>query len=323
MAILRVAGNANEFDTRSGLLANIFNMPTAPDFTSSMVFQAEATYLSLENFSQGEVWFSFYMSRGATNESSSGRYAVALYSGDQLLTGIQSPNNANAAVYRFDGSAVSSIASFAVNASTLYRIDVHWKSHPSTGRAAWYVNGTLAAEYNGNTGSLSANKLEFRRFKGTGDSSAAGKRTCYSAIMISDSDPRDIFLMERQPTADGFYDEWSGDYTDIIPSNNSPILTSIGADAPNKRSSFSYGAVSSLSDKDLLGVILTSVQSETDPDYGPTAPFFRTSSGGIVDTSPVSVGGEFKPVQRILADNNGVPWSYSDIATGEMGVRSY
>ena len=325
MSVFRVAANANELNEFVGTALGGSGMPIAPYFQSFMRVTRADNILAVNDFEENDLWLTFYASRQSSTGASGGRYAVALYDTDisevlPLFGIIKATTNDHITVRRKSGSSMVDMGTIQMAHSTLYRFDIHFRAHASNGRIAVYVNNDLALEYVGDTdGAARVNRAEFRRLAQT--TSNTNTETCYSAIAFSTSDTRAVTLVERRPVAVGAFDEWAGPVENVIPSNN-PITTYIEASAPNRRKSFSYTTPAEIADREITGIILSSVQREGVGGMAPTAPFFRTSAGDIRDGPPVSTGVAFAPVQQVLANNGGSPWTYEAIASGQIGVLS-
>lgn len=331
MSVFRVVANANELNgyTRDYPLVES-DLPVAPYFQSSMTISHRDTVLEIDDFEEDDFWISFYVSKGANNALSGGRYGFALYDADistsipllGIIKTVTIPSSYGYEIQRYDGSSAVAMGDIDIRAAnTLFRIDIHYRAHAITGRIAVYLDGILAAEHTGNTFSTKANLLRLRRLAFNNINPNEIYYTCYSGLFLSTTDSRSTILMESVPLATGAFDDWTGTASDVVPSNDE-ITTFIGVGAPNKRSSFTYVEPATIEDSEIVGVMLSSVQRESIAGYAPTAPFFRTSDGVNRDTDPVSVGSQYTIVQKMLPDNGGQPWTHSDIASGQMGVLS-
>lgn len=330
MSVFRVAANANElnvYDRTHPLVAG--SLPIAPNFQSSMTINKRETILEINDFEEDDFWVSFYISKGTNNDASGGRYVFALYDASISTTvplmGIikaVSSGSLPCEIRRWNGSSAVLMGEININAAnTLFRVDIHYRAHATNGLIAVYLDNNQVAEYTGNTFSTKANMVQLRKLNVSGTGTATSQFTCFSGFFMSTTDSRAITLVERRPQNIGAFNDWTGAASNVVPSNDE-ITTFIETNAPNKRKSFTYAAPAAIADREIIGVILSSVQRESIEGYAPTAPFFRTSDGVNLDTDPVSVGDQYALVQRVLPDNGGQPWTYEALVTGQMGVLS-
>lgn len=267
-----------------------------------------------------DFWLSFYVSRGTHSGSGTTgiRFRDSNFANDIIRLMM---NGSNLALFRNTGTtSMSLVTQKAFPVQTLARIDLHVKLSNPDGLIDYYYDGEQVGSYSGNTvpGNWSKiNEISFQRLV-TGASGAAG-RTCFSGIIISDSDTREISLSDFSATGDGDETSWVGDYTDL---DTSPIdgepASSISAEDAGLSETF-VSDFSALSSSSIIALVVSGQAREEVAGEAPISPIFKTSGGGVREGQATSPGSDWAPVQHVFNDNAGVPWDYSDISSGEFG----
>ena len=132
-----------------------------------------------------------------------------------FFVGIDTASNLKLAIYKFDGSTETKIATTAdvvLESNSLTKIDVHVTSYGASAAVAVYVNGESSPclEYSGNISVSGVTDLDCCMMFSTWNTAVL-----VSEIIIADEDTRTFSLASLYPESAGSLNEWENEYTEI------------------------------------------------------------------------------------------------------------
>lgn len=336
MAIIWAGINPNDYT--SGIRSNWETdnvLPKFGDVASFMYFRENTSGGAVHLRKDGlpdltEFWIGAYFSRSTTNTAAVAKRALGCFDTGRGTTPILSctskaGTNHKMFFQRWNGSSTVDFAELTTAASTLYRLDIHVKIHPTEGRFAAYSNNTLLGEFNGNTAVSGAftgiDRLEISRLLG-GNTTGAGTASCWSGLFISDEDTRGVLPAERRTNGAGALQEWTGAAGNVVAAIPPPT-TFITVTDPDKTATYTKpNLTAGWASRNFLGAIVSVVAQESSAGAAPVTPVLRLSDGTVLEGPQVSPGTALAPVQLSLPDNGGSPWSFADLNTAQIGIRS-
>lgn len=162
-----------------------------------------------------ERWVSFYMYYGdqGTNNWDHDMWAIVDYATLEPMLALRKEINSSTFRIRYQ-SAGSLVTSNVTLSGGRHRFDIHFKSDASTGVFTVYLDGVSWFTFSGNTTGTgagnTADALIFRREGGLNT-----EKRVFSAVIVSDSDTRNMAFCVDYPNADGAVTDWSGSYLDV------------------------------------------------------------------------------------------------------------
>lgn len=170
------------------------------------------SFLRVKNFAQRDAGaFSLVRLRAATNATGSSALSGTFTAQLDFL-------NAAGTGYTNVGSA------FTISCDARTTFDLHVKLHASAGRIAIYKEGTLMAEFTGDTmpSAAAADGIDLLQMCGSfsPNEGAVAYAVCHSEMIIASESTINWRLVELTPTGAGANSGWAGAYTAVDDVNN-------------------------------------------------------------------------------------------------------
>lgn len=283
---------------------------------------ADTPDLTFEMAGLSEGWVSFYLdlSDFTTNNWNHNVFAFRNKTNSTMpLFRIYKEINSNSLSFiRAQGTSDNSF-SMTLPTLALHRFDINFKVSSTAGFVYIYLDGSLWHSYTGPlyTASLGpVNRITFQREGGN----ASIVRTM-SALFMSTEDTRSMHLSMDYPNANGFYDEWSGNYTNVDEiglDTSDYISTSI----VGKKESFTFPAVrTALRLYEIKAAILST--SSNYPTKGAKG-FARISATNYDNGQFIFSTDSGKGANSIFNTNpaTGLAWTLAELEAAEFGLES-
>lgn len=247
---------------------------------------------------------------------------------DQVVVQLDFDAGTECVLEYWDGAALTELAGshtfndFGGTAADRYTIDIHCKIANSGGRFAWYVNGSLKAEFTGdtlNTGFTSVDTVKLLNPNQASTTSTTAN--VYSQVIIATQSTIGWKLGTMSPDGAGTYTAWDGAYTEVD-QNGIDDTDYISGNALNEKEYVTVSAPPATAGFQIIGVVV-SARAQRNGARSISLDCRAGGTDGLGSFFTPDAGPVPYPYQQIFYVNpaTSAGWVGSDLTNLEVGVN--
>lgn len=312
MAILAVCGHPSETTGSSAIVAAPGPAYVSPHMKNYIGVASGGGRVFKLPAGINDAWLSWYMSRVNTAAGATLGFTVADNQGTDIAR--VASNGGNIALRRNNSGTYSIVGQGPFPYDKAMKFDLRIKLGTSAGELTMFLDGTQVASFTGNVngGAASISTVTMRPLQ------IGAVSTFVSGLIVSDSDTRDLVLIDYEALGNGPLNEWTGDYTSLdktltVGDPNSWLTV----DADNQTQLFSTD-FSQLASETVHALIVSGQARERVADEAPIVPVIRTSDGVSIEGGPINAGVAWESIQHVFNRE----WSYSELESASFGFKS-